>query len=101
MEVLQGAGILEHGTDYSADMLFQKFKDKEIHEVPYAGCLIFWFSGNKAIHVEMMINRIFCIGASGGGSSTLTVDDASRQNAFVKMRPVNYRGVEYRAVDPF
>jgi len=100
IEVLQSVGILEHGSDYTANDLYLKFKDKK-RDKPCFGSLAFWFKNGKATHVEMIVDELHCIGASGGDSKTKTVEDAIRQNAFVKMRPVNYRGVNYKIVDPF
>jgi hypothetical protein len=34
----------------------------------------------------MMINESLAIGASGGGSATITEADAMRHNAFIKIR---------------
>lgn len=100
VEVLQAVGILRHGRDYSANDLFQVFRSNEISP-GYAGCLVLWFKDGRAIHVELMIDDYHTLGASGGGSSTESIDDAISQNAFVKMRPIGYRGSGFKIVDPF
>ena len=100
IEVLQGVGMLPHIYDGTADQLYAKFQTYHV-EHGYPGCLLFWFKGDKAIHVEMMVNDYLCIGASGGGSATQTREAAIRQNAFVKMRPIGYRGSGHKIVDPF
>ena len=86
VEVLQSVGLLKHKSDYSADMLYLKYKDR-MRARGYKGCLIFWLNDaqTKAIHIEMMIDDYHTIGASGGGSKTKTIADAIRDNAFVKM----------------
>jgi hypothetical protein len=43
------------------------------------------------VHVEIAVNKHLAIGASGGGSKTLTEADAIRHNAFIKMRPIDSR----------
>ena len=98
-EVLQGVGLEKHGFDSTAQGLYLRFKSNKGE--PGAGCLVFWFKDGKAIHVEMMIDRDHTIGASGGGSKTKTIADAIKHNAFVKMRPLNYRGENYKIIDPF
>ena len=100
IEVLKSVGILPHNFDDTAQGLYLKFK---IHKLDYlnAGYLVFWFKSGKAIHVEMAIDEYHVIGASGGGSATLTIADAIKNDAFVKMRPVGYRGSGYKIVDPF
>ena len=88
----------------TANMLYRWFYSKSTDK-PGIGKLVFWFGSDirsdKAIHVEMMIDNDHTIGASGGGSATKTIADAVKHNAFVKMRPLNYRGSNYKICDPF
>jgi hypothetical protein len=49
----------------------------------------------------MMIDDYHTVGASGGGSKVTDVAAAIKYNAFVKMRPVDYRGENYKVIDPF
>ena len=103
VEVLQAVGAIPHGSDFSAAALYKKFEDGAI-ERGYVGCLVFWYSADadeKIIHVEMMVDDFHSVGASGGGSKTKTIADAIRQNAYVKQRPIGYRGDRYLIVDPF
>ena len=100
IEVLTGVGILPHGFDTTADGLYQRFKINEVAK-GYAGCLCLWFTSRLATHVEMMIDDLHTIGASGGGSATTSEGAAAAQNAFVKLRPLGYRGQNYILVDPF
>jgi len=65
---------------------------------PKEGCLVLY--GNPISHVEYCYNENLSIGASGGGSKTLTEEDAIRQNAFIKMRPIRKNEVTCY-VDPF
>ena len=88
----------------TADNLYRWFNKNQTVK-PGFGKLVFWFSSdvrsNKAIHVEMMIDNNHTVGASGGGSATVTIQDAIKHNAFVKMRPLNYRGSNFKICDPF
>ena len=99
-EFLQSVGLEKHGFDSRACDLFERFKENEVAR-GYAGCLVFWFTSTLATHVMLMIDDMLCMGAAGGGSSTLTETDAIKQNAYIKIRPVNYRGQGYVIVDPF
>jgi len=142
----QSAGILKHGSDYSANGLYLKFK-KGLEESgvtyiqkasPDPGDAVFWFSksGKKATHVEIALDNRFVIGASGSGSPRFDIktwlqvpdlfnfheslgrkdmretfvrilkqilfkDQAERDDAFVKIRPINYRGQMFTHLDPF
>jgi cell wall-associated NlpC family hydrolase len=100
IEILKAVGILPITYDTTADGLFRMFKRYKI-SAGQAGALVFWFSGGVAIHVEMMLDLFHTIGASGGGSATISEDAAADQNAFIKIRPIGYRGADYKIVDPF
>lgn len=99
VEILKSVGLVQRGSDFSAAGLFSKFALHEVHK-PTEGCLVFWANNtDKIIHVEYCIDSERTIGASGGGSKTITEQDAISQNAYVKVRPIrkNY----YKIVNPF
>jgi len=101
VEVLQMVGILSHGHDYSAHDLYTIFKSAVV-AAGYAGCLAFYLDpGGRAVHVVLMIDNTLAIGADGGGSGTITTEDAIAQNAFIKIRPLDYRKGPRIIVDPF
>ena len=54
------------------------------------GCWAFKLNeAGTAIHVELVSrNPAIAIGASGGGPHVKTIDDAIRDNAFIKPRPL-------------
>uniref|UniRef100_A0A6M3JF58 NlpC/P60 domain-containing protein n=1 Tax=viral metagenome TaxID=1070528 RepID=A0A6M3JF58_9ZZZZ len=98
IECLKSAGILPRSGDWTANGLYEKFK---VVHIPYEGCLVFWENNGRIIHVEICLDDIFAIGFSGGGSDTLTVQDAIRSNAYCKCRPFRSRAGLYGFVDPF
>lgn len=101
IEALQGSGVLPPVGDWTAEMLRKRFK---LVIVPIPGCLAFRMnSEGRAVHVGMVWavlddGTVLVIEAGGGDSTTQTVADAMRQNAFVKMRPVWPKAVY---ADPF
>ena len=99
LEFLQAAGLEAHGIDSTAHDLYLEYKLRLSDPAP--GCLVFWFKDGRAIHTEIMISSTHSIGASGGGSATKTLEDAIKHNAFVKPRPITYRGNYFKIVDPF
>ncbi len=105
VEILQAVGILEGANqnykDWTAHGLYLKFKDNIPITPIQNGCLIFWFRNGKAIHVGMMVNSDFCISSASGNEKTVTIEEAIKQNAFVKLRHMKYRGDSYKIVDPF
>ncbi len=101
VEVLKGVGLLHPSDDLSANGLYIRYATKLVAG-GYAGCLCFWFNpSGLATHVEMVVDDFHTIGASGGGSATTSPDAAADQNAFIKQRPLGYRGTNYKLVDPF
>lgn len=96
IECLKSAGVLPRSGDWTAAGLFAMFP--KVPD-PKEGCLVFW--GSPIIHVELCLDDIFSIGASGGGSKTVTEADAIRQNAYLKVRPLRSRSGIYGFADPF
>jgi len=103
IEVLKSVGILPHEFDDTAQGLYLRFKEniRKPPQMPIMGCLVFWFNNGKAVHVEMTYDDNHVIGASGGGSRVKSISDAIRDDAYVKLRPINYRGNAYKICDPF
>jgi hypothetical protein len=106
VECLQAAGLLNTQQDLGAQALYRKYPSVNF---PQPGCLAFWGAGPNAIgHVELVVEVVdgtaYTLGAKGGGPKTLTVEDAIRQNAFIKLRPVLGPGARtdfVGYVDPF
>jgi len=101
VEGLRAAGLIGDKEDIFADGLWRKYRDKYTVPRPRSGCLIFWFRNNRAVHIAVGIGTYHCIGAHGGDSSVKTEDDADKREAFVKIRPTNYRGETFRCLDLF
>lgn len=102
IEILKSVGLLPREGDWTAQGLKDYFKDY-VEGTPGPGKLVFWTGADKKkiIHVEICIDKELSIGASGGGSKTLTVQDAIDQNAYIKIRPFNSRAHLWGFVDPF
>lgn len=100
VEVLKSVGKLPRRGDWTAAGLYERFESLSVTD-PTEGCLVFWHSGDKIVHVEMCVDSARALGASGGGSGTVTKEDAIKHNAFIKMRPFGSRPNVYGFVDPF
>lgn len=102
IEVLKSVGLLPRVGDWTAHGLYEMFKDSEVKK-PLAGDLVFWFrSDGRAVHVELCIDENFTIGASGGGGTTTTIEDAIQKNAYIKVRPIASRSNRLIAyLDPY
>jgi cell wall-associated NlpC family hydrolase len=99
IEILRSVGILPRAGDWTAAQLMDKFP---IVSNPTNGCLVFWENAEKkVIHVEYCLDSRLSIGASGGGSKTITVEDAIKQNAYIRIRPFRERTGIAGYCDPF
>jgi len=101
IEILKSVGVLPRGGDWTAQGLYDMWKEFGLLTEPKSGCLVFWKNKSKSriVHVEYCIGNGLTIGASGGGSRTVSVTVASAQNAFVKVRPI--RTAYHAILDPF
>ena len=103
VEGLKAAGLIARGNDHTADQLWSMYPHTSL---PREGCLALFGSARKATHVEVVVGvdvgvgTVWTVGASGGGSRTKTRQNAIRDNAFVKLRPVT-RSDKLGFVDPF
>lgn len=99
VEVLQSVGVLPVGSDATAETLRQKFSSVL---TPQPGDLVFWLRNGSAFHVGMIIDpSSHYIGADGGRESTTSVEQAMKDNAFIKVRPIGSRAAERRFATPF
>lgn len=104
VEYLKAVGYMPRKGDITAQGIWDKFSPTCEVPNPYGGCLVLYRSliwPDKIVHVEICLNEYQAIGASGGGSATLTVEDAIRDNAFIKVRPIKSRAGIRGYIDPF
>jgi len=103
IEILKSVGILPRRFDTTANGLYRKFQNNKLDK-PKPGALIFWpktSKPNEAGHIELAIDAWHTLGASGGGSKTLTEADAIRDNAYIKMRPIKRNRNVLAILEPF
>lgn len=88
-EYLKMLGIISRRSDFSAKSLTQILPVHRHTKDYLPGDLVFYGPSLDAIqHVEICVTRYMAIGASGGGSKTLSLQDAIRDSAFIKVRPI-------------
>lgn len=90
-EILAASGLDKPG-DQNAQAIYDNLLPISHSGVMGPGAFCFYGSDTEhIIHVTYAVNQFQCVGANGGGSNTLTQHDADKTNAFVKLRPVDYR----------
>lgn len=100
LEMLKRAGKVKEAEDMTAHDLMTKYMHHTV-KIPMVGCLVFFGNRQRASHVGICIDEKTMIEAGGGNSETETEDDAARQNAYIKERPINRRSDILKFVDPF
>jgi hypothetical protein len=92
VECLKSVGAISLHEDMSADSMWQGWRSTFETTEPGSGVLAFWLnSEGRATHVAICWDKEYCITPDGGGSDTLTLEDAIKQNAFVKVRRIDHR----------
>jgi cell wall-associated NlpC family hydrolase len=84
---------LDPPCDQTSDALYRYFKDplKGRQNTLQFGSLLFFGKEEKITHVAIALNGVSMIEAGGGGSKTKTIDDAIRDKAYVRIRPIRRR----------
>ena len=101
IEILKSVGLLPRHGDWTAAGLMAMFKNQSVADAG-EGRLVFWEnSEGRIIHVEFCLNGELSIGASGGGSKTITEQAAIDSNAYIKIRPIYSRPRVAGFVDPW
>lgn len=91
-EILAAFGIKPAG-DNNAQSLYNYFVKNSQPDIFDCGAIAFYGKDLQSIsHVAVMIDGLTIIEAGHGGPSTLTREDAIKQNAYVRLRTVKYRG---------
>ncbi len=101
-EVLIAMGVLPHGTDMTAQALFDHFSKQGSVESYGIGALAFYGKDVKHItHVAVSLDETLMVEAGGGGADTVSLDAAARRNAFCRVRAIKYRKDFLCVVKPY
>lgn len=90
IELLKGIGLLPPVFDTTAAGLYKLWSQRGLEEHPAFGTLAYFGSG-KVTHIGFCLNDKLMLEAGGGGSKTLSAEDAAKQNAYVRIRPIRNR----------
>ena len=90
LELLKSAGLVPNKFDTTAQGLYDRYRENCI-SAPCFGALAFYGSIHGITHVSFCLNGTECIEAGGGGSRMKTREDAAKNNAFIRIRPIKYR----------
>lgn len=92
IEILQSCGQLPPNFDTTAQGLYKVFLDKGVISAKGFGSLAFYGqSRSRIIHVAFGLDNIRVLEAGGGGRHVKTLADAIKYNAFIRIRPIQWR----------
>lgn len=91
VEILKAAGVFV-GDDMNAQALWNHYGKLPARPVDFGALLFFGKSAAEITHVTFALSSTHYLGAEGGRSTTTSVEQAAKDNAFVKVRPIAYRG---------
>ncbi len=96
------------GADFPGDQTAQALHDRGVAagwkpcDAATAGSVVFFgASVGKITHVGFGIGQHLMLEAGGGGSATTSRDAATRQNAYIRVRPIANRKDCVAILDPF
>jgi len=90
--ILRSVGIMGNSEDLTAQGIREKLSEHS-DVLARAGSIVFYGQFDRATHVGFMVSDNEVLEAGGGGSKTITKQDADDHNAFVRGRPYNYRRI--------
>lgn len=99
-EILIAGGALKHGTDLSAQGLYDHFKQNQCEKIDQGSLVFFGKSFSQVSHVGWAISDFLMIESGGGDFSTTDVSKAILKGAFVRVRPIGYRRDFLASVKP-
>lgn len=88
--VLRAGGVLQH--DYSAQGLFDYLSIHGLSGKVGTGSVVFFGQDTEHIsHVGFCVNKDLMLEAGGGDHTVLTLEDAAKRDAFIKLSPITRR----------
>lgn len=100
LELLKADGVVQGPIDMTAQHLFNLLERGKTAALRYGTLLFFGKSDQQITHVALAMTGRHMLEAGGGGSSTVNLEAAIRQNAFVRIRPITSRTDLVAMVDP-
>ena len=104
IEVLKSIGKLPVNGDWTAQSLYKLLKeDWGTSDMGKEGTIVFWASKGSIYHIEICLDDVRSIGASGGNSKNTNIEVSIQTNGYVKIRSYLERkgGSELFFIHPF
>ncbi len=96
IELMIATGTWKHGVDAGSQALYNHLRELQrpsLLTAPKVGALAFYGrAANQISHVAVCLSPLIMIEAGGGDSTVKTRAAALLKRAFVRLRPIRYRG---------
>lgn len=95
LELLYSCGLVDIDVDMTAQGLYYYINGKmgtRSLGLSFGSLVFYGSSSSKITHVAFGMDHLRVIEAGGGGRSTRTKQDAADHNAYIRLRPMDYRG---------
>jgi len=104
IELLQSCGQFPHGQDTTAQGLYDYFEKKGHHStlrgIGFGSLIFYGKSVTKISHIGFAIDPYRVIEAAGGNRFTTTKEKAIEDNAYIRIRPIDYRKDRQAYIQP-
>lgn len=98
--IYESFGLIPFGSDYNCMGFYKLWSDKQVVKPVRGGFVLYGESREKITHMMLTLDSKLCLGATGGGSTTGTVEESRARGAYVRQLPINYRKDIICYVDP-
>jgi cell wall-associated NlpC family hydrolase len=100
-ELLKAAGVMPEHADLNAQGIFDLYSQDGKWNDFRMGSLVFYGADSKNIdHVAVLVDDKTIMAANSGDHTTVDLETAERQNAFVKLRPIDWRKDRIAVIRP-
>lgn len=93
IELLQSQGILPRGYDSTAQNLYLTLRKAGNNQaLDFGTCLFFGADIGRITHTGFALSPAIMLEAGGGGPGVRDFQSAAAKNAYIRVRPINWRG---------
>lgn len=91
-EFMQALGVIPNNSEMGSQQIFDYLKDRSsLNEISVGSLAFYGLNTSRIDHVAIFLDTNLIIEAGHGDHTTLTLVDAQKRDAKVRVRPFNYR----------
>lgn len=92
-EILKSVGVMRNNEDRNAQGIYELLTENANYREAREDCAFAFYgrSRDKIVHVAFHVDEFLVVEAAGGGSDVLSLEEARKRDARVRIRRYNYR----------